>query len=162
MKKIWPLLFVLFGFFAPFVFAAEQVVIENIRISSAEQNSSAVPFDGAMADNGKLIAKAGPVFTEGGDYSGMMLPYLLSHPKPISYPRWAIKQGWQGRFVIAVEILTDGSVGRYKVRESTGHRMLDRVATEAIRAWKFKPAVKDGKYIGTCIEIPVVFKLENA
>ncbi len=147
--------------FIPAASAAERIVIENVAVQKAEQNSSFIPFSTIIMEDGKLIAKAGPVFTDGGDYSGMVLPYLISSPKPIKYPRWAISQGWQGRFVIAIEILMDGTVGRYKVMKSTGHRMLDNAATKAVRTWKFKPAVKDGKVVATCIEIPVTFELRD-
>lgn len=152
----------------PAGFAADRMVIENLPVPKTEQNSSSFPISATIMEDGKLIAtaglpagQAGPVFTEGGDYSGMTLPYLISYSKLVRYPRWAIKQGWQGRFVIAIEVLLNGTVGRYKVMESTGHRLLDRAATEAVRTWKFKPAMKDGKPVVTCIEIPVIFQLEN-
>lgn len=145
----------------PAGFAAERMVIENVPVPKTEQASSSISFSTTIMEDGKLIATAGPVFTQGGDYSGMTLPYLISHPKPVPYPRWAVKQGWQGRFVIAIEVLLNGTVGRYKVMESTGHRLLDEAAAEAVRTWKFKPAVKQGKPVVTCIEIPVIFRLEN-
>lgn len=153
----WALIFL--TAFIPAASATDRIVIGNVTVPKAEQNSSSLPFSTTIIEDGKLIAKTGPVFTEGGDYSGMVLPYLASSPKPIQYPRWAINQGWQGRLVMAIEILTDGTVGRYKVMKSTGHRMLDSAATDAVRTWKFKPAIKDGNVITTCIEIPVTFEL---
>ncbi len=156
----WVLIFL--TAFIPSALAAERIAIGPLEAAKSEQNFSSISFEAPVTENGKLIAKAGPIFTTGGNYSGMVLPYLVSDPKPILYPRWAIKQGWQGRFVIAIEILTDGSVERFKVIESSGHRMLDNVATETVRSWKFHPAVKDGQLIATCIEIPVTFELEDS
>lgn len=153
----WTLIF-LMGLI-PTASATERMAIENTTVTKAQRNLSPLRFSTRIMENGKLIAKAGPVFTEGGDYSGMVLPYLISDPKPIPYPRWAIKQGWQGRFVIAIEILTDGTVGRYKVMESTGHRILDDVATKTVQTWEFHPAIKNGEPVVTCIEIPVMFEL---
>ncbi len=144
----------------PTLLAAESLPIENAAMPKARENSSTIPFSVTIGANDKLTVKPGQVFTEGGDYRGMILPYLISQPKPISYPRWAIRQGWQGRFVIAIEIRTDGTVGRYKVMKSTGRRILDKVATDAVRSWKFQPAVKNGKIVVTCIEIPVIFELQ--
>ncbi len=141
------------------LWAAESLPLENIAVSKPQQNSASIPFSVTIGENEKLKIKPGHVFTEGGDYRATALPYLISSPKPIAYPRWAIRQGWEGELVIAVEVLKDGSVGRCKVMKSTGHRVLDKVATDAVRSWKFQPAVKDGKLVVTCIEIPVTFEL---
>ena len=109
----------------------------------------------------QLQVKAGEVFTQGGDYSGMTLPYLISTPRAISYPRWAIRQGWEGELVLALEILENGSVGRYRVMKSTGYKLLDETAIKSVKDWKFSPAVKGGKPLSTCIQIPVLFQLQN-
>ena len=145
----------------PIAFAAERIAIENVAAAKTEQHASAIAVNQTIMEESQLTAKVGPVFTEGGDYSGITLPYLISQPQPIKYPRWAIHQGWHGRLVIAVEILLDGKVGRYKIMKSTGYRMLDDVATSAVRSWEFYPALKNGKPFSTCIEIPVSFQLEG-
>ena len=62
--------------------------------------------------------------------------------------------------MIAVEILTDGSVGRFYVMQSTGHHSLDEAATQAVKSWKFHPAMRNGKPVVECIQVPVVFKLQ--
>jgi len=110
-------------------------------------------------ENGNLVSSPGPVFTQGGDYTGMTLPELISVPEPIKYPRWAVTQGWEGEFVIAIEVLLDGTVGRYAVMQSTGYNILDEVATSAVKSWKFTPAKANGEAIVTCVEIPVQFRL---
>lgn len=145
----------------PATFAAERITLENGVGAKTEQHPSAIVINQTMMEESQLTAKAGPIFTEGGDYSGITLPYLILQPKPIKYPRWAIREGWYGRMVIAVEILLDGKVGRYKVMKSTGYRMLDDIATSAVRSWEFYPALKNGKPFSTCIEIPVSFQLEE-
>lgn len=142
------------------VIASPPVFSAGVAISGFEIASPFAKDHQRTPRNDKLTVKPGQVFTEGGDYRGTALPYLVSDPQPIAYPRWAIRQGWQGKFVIAIEIKTDGTVGRYKVMKSTGRRVLDRVATDAVRSWKFHPAVKNGNIIVTCIEIPVTFELQ--
>ncbi len=141
-------------------FAAETVPLERVSTFLSE-TSQADSFGLTVSGNGMLISKPGPVFTEGGDYSGMQLPYLVSTPKSISYPRWAVRQGWEGKLSIALEILPSGKVGRTKVMHSTGHRLLDKVAESAVRSWSFHPAMKNGQSIVTCIQIPIVFQLEK-
>ncbi len=138
--------------------AVEQVAVEP---ALSQEMRSSDTFRAVVTGDGKLILKPGTVFTEGGNYAGMQLPYLISHPKPINYPRWAIRQGWQGDFNIAIEVLKTGKVGRYKVMKSTGHTVLDQAATEAVQSWTFYPAVKNGQFVVTCIQIPVRFQLDS-
>lgn len=118
-------------------------------------------FEITITRDGQTVPQPGPVFTGGTEPKGMSLPYLLSNPRPIPYPRWAVRQGWRGTFILAVEILPTGAVGRWKVMQSTGYRLLDEVATKAVREWRFHPATEEGKPVVSCIQIPVHFKLQD-
>ena len=128
-------------------------------VSSSTHTTDPLIF--TMTDQGELVAKAGKVFTEGGRYDNVALPYLLSQPEPIPYPRWAVRQGWEGKLDLALEILPDGTVGRTKVMQSTGFPLLDQAADKAVHGWKFHPAVENGKAVVTCIQIPIFFRLEK-
>ena len=164
MKKLNP--FVVFAFLgivflsSP-VFAVEKMGMETGAAAITEAVQPANPFIFMMTDDGKLITKPGKVFTEGGHYENTQMPYLISYSEPINYPRWAVRQGWEGRFDIALEILRDGSVGRTKVMRSTGYSVLDQSAEKGVKTWKFHPALKNGEPIVTCIQIPVLFQLEK-
>ncbi len=144
---------------SPILQAAEEMAMKPVSMPSEAQ--AANPFSMTVTGSGRMIPKAGPVSTGRSHYEGVNLPYLISTPKPIQYPRWAMRQGWEGKLEIALEILKDGSVGRHKVMKSTGHRLLDEAATEAVRTWRFAPATKGGNFVLTCIELPVTFQLEN-
>lgn len=158
MKKFWIPAFLLIAFI-PQASAQETVSFEPMpaAVSAMKDADSALIVTGSE----NLIAKPGTVFNSGGDYTGIDLPYLVSTPKPIKYPRWALRQGWEGRFTIAIEVLKDGNVGRFYVMQSTGHRILDEAATEAVRTWKFHPAMKNGQPIVECVQIPVTFKISE-
>lgn len=158
MKKVFlsAFLFLLTNSFQPFARAQEKVIVEPMLVQDQSR-----AFVRSEAGEEQFVTRPGRIFTEGGNYEGIALPYLISAPKPVVYPRWAVRQGWQGRFVIALEVLTDGTVGRYYVMRSTGHRMLDHAALRAVRTWKFHPAVRDGKAVVECVQIPVVFKLDQ-
>ena len=54
-------------------------------------------------------------------------------------------------------IATDGSVERMEVAESSGNRYLDRAAMEAVRRWKFKPAVRGGQAVAAEVIVPLEF-----
>lgn len=161
VKKIISLtsLFLACVFLTP-LYAVDQISLEpGAGIPSSDSMLQA--FSLIVTGDGQLTVKPGAVFTEGEGDRGMMLPYLVSHPKSILYPRWAVRQGWQGKLVLALEILTSGNVGRYQVMQSTGHRMLDEEALTAVKTWKFHPAMQNSKPVLTCIQIPISFELEK-
>lgn len=160
MKKVlFPFILIVFTLFLSSAYAAEGVLIDQISSWNIEGKTFPNPFTMIVTASGKLIAKPGAVFTEGLEEPGTKLPHLLDHPQPISYPRWAVSKGWQGKLIIAVEIRTDGTIGLYQMMHSTGYKALDKRAVHAIQNWKFHPAVKDGKPLRTCIQIPVLFQL---
>ena len=144
----------------PLAVAGESAAVDSLPTALAPAGSFSGHFTLTVKGDGELIPSPGPVFTTGNE-EGTTLPYLLDYRKQIAYPRWAIRQGWEGNLILAVEILTDGSVGRLQVMKSTGYKLLDKTASKAIQQWKFYPAMKDGKPVLTCIQIPVDFKLED-
>ena len=117
------------------------------------------PFEVSLATGEWSQAQPGKVFTTGTHAPDFTLPFLKEPPVPIRYPRWAVQEGWEGTFVIAVEVLKTGKVGRWTVTQSTGYPLLDKVATEAIRQWHFYPATEQGRLLVSCIQIPVRFNL---
>ena len=119
------------------------------------------PFEFSLTRGEWVEAKRGEIFTSGSHAADFTLPSLAQAPVPIRYPRWAVREGWEGTFLIAIEVLMTGEVGRWKVVESTGHPLLDRAATEAVRKWRFYPAREQGKALVSCIQIPVHFKLQD-
>lgn len=156
MKKVFLFSYLLLSL-VPISLAAEILNQPAVISNSAPENQGNLSF--TLLGNGKLISHPGMVFTTGDEGPHFELPYLLSYPEKISYPRWAIHQGWEGKLVLAVEILKDGSVGRTAVMQSTGRKILDEAATDSIKTWKFHPAMKNGEPALTCVQIPVVFQL---
>ena len=155
-KFVFALLFIFA--FIPAGFSADPIAVDAARALPIKNPAS---FSMIVTKSGTLIAKPEALLAEGGDYRGIQLPYLVSTPKSISYPAWAAQEKWEGRFVIAVEILTDGRIGRRQIMTSTGHSTLDEAATQAVLSWKFHPATKSGKPIVECIQIPIIFSLSS-
>ena len=87
------------------------------------------------------------------------MPFLISMSKPITYPRGARRKGSEGLLVASLEILEDGNVGRWQIVRSTGEELLDNAAVKAFLTWKFQPAMKNGKPVKTCIQVPINFEL---
>ena len=84
----------------------------------------------------------------------------LNNPRT-AYPLLAIRQGAQGQVLLLVEVLTDGRAGRIELEKSSGHAALDAAAINAVRAWRFTPARKDGLLAAQTVSIPIQFNLKD-
>lgn len=82
-------------------------------------------------------------------------PVLLSHVDAV-YPANAVPPGEHVDVVLAVTIDPDGNVTEIQVLESGGSA-LDEAATTAVRQWKFRPAMRNGKPIASRIKVPFHF-----
>lgn len=67
----------------------------------------------------------------------------LDNPAP-AYPLHSRQMREQGRVLLDVYILPDGSVGEVRLRESSGYPRLDRSALEAVKGWRYVPAMRGG------------------
>lgn len=129
--------------------------------ATAETTPTSLPFEFSLTRGEWTEANPGAIFSTGIHDSDFTLPVLKDPPAPIRYPRWAVRQGWEGTFSIAIEVKTDGTVGRWQVMESTGYSLLDEAATAAVRQWRFHPATEQGKAILMCVQIPILFELTD-
>jgi protein TonB len=96
----------------------------------------------------------GGVFKVGG---GVTAPALLYKVEP-EYSEEARKAKFQGTVVLYVEVDPNGHAINPKVIRSLGLG-LDEKAIEAIKKWKFKPGMKDGKAVTVAATIEVNFRL---
>jgi protein TonB len=84
------------------------------------------------------------------------MPVAISQPPP-SYPREAQRRGIGGTVRVQATVSSDGSVDRMEVAASSGNRYLDRAAMEAVRRWRFKPAMRNGQPVSATVVIPLEF-----
>lgn len=169
MKKyLVPIFLLALAIFTPPLFGKEEAPLSPLAVDSASGRPMEIPFQvGAIHElplqsvAGWIEATPGQIFTTGTHPADFVLPSLKEDPVPIRYPRWAVQEGWEGSFVIAVEILPTGEVGRWNITQSTGYPLLDQAATEAVRKWRFHAALEQGKPVVSCIQIPIHFELEE-
>jgi TonB family protein len=90
---------------------------------------------------------------------GQKLPWtydITRHTKPL-YPADARAKGYQGSGVIRLTLdPKTGVVTSAIVRQSTGYKVLDQSALEAVRGWRWKP----GKW--QQVDVPVTFRMTPA
>jgi TonB family protein len=96
----------------------------------------------------------GGVFKVGG---GVTAPSLLFKVEP-EYSEEARKAKYQGTVLLYVEVDPSGKAINMRVLHSLGLG-LDEKAMEAVKKWKFKPGVKDGKPVTVQAQIEVNFRL---
>lgn len=96
----------------------------------------------------------GGVFRVGG---GVSAPKALYAPDP-EYSEEARKAKYQGTCVLWLVVGPDGRPRDIKVARTLGLG-LDEKAIEAVKTWKFEPALKDGKPVAVQINVEVSFRL---
>lgn len=96
----------------------------------------------------------GGAFRVGG---GVSAPRPISTPDP-EYSEEARKAKYQGTCVLWLIVGPDGRPRDIKVARSLGLG-LDEKAMEAVKNWKFEPAMKDGKPVAVQINVEVRFSL---
>jgi TonB family protein len=96
----------------------------------------------------------GGVFRVGG---GVSAPRAIFAPDP-EYSEEARKAKFQGTVVLYVVVGPDGRPRDIRVTRSLGLG-LDEKAMEAVKQWKFEPAMKDGHPVAVAVNVEVGFHL---
>ncbi len=114
-----------------------------------------VPFDSAsgMPDRGTIDCPVPPVPPESRERG----PQAIYSPDP-EYPEGARKQKISGTVVLSLIVGIDGIPHDITVYKKLGYG-LDEKALEAVRKWKFRPAVKDGQPFEKQIYVETTFRL---
>lgn len=96
----------------------------------------------------------GGVYRVGG---GVSAPRVLYDPDP-DYSEEARQARYQGTVVLWVVIGPDGRAREVRVQRALGMG-LDEKAVEAVRKWRFQPAMKDGQPVAVQVNVEVNFRL---
>lgn len=96
----------------------------------------------------------GGVFRVGG---GVSAPRPVFTPDP-EYSEEARKAKYQGTCVLWLIVGSDGKTRDIRVMQTLGLG-LDEKAIEAVKQWRFEPAMKDGKPVAVQVNVEVTFRL---
>ena len=135
--------------------------------SSLRRNSGRALVIASLLASGYAAWAAQPAANTGESAAGSdTLPQAsidnasrMSNP-PI-YPVDVQKRGVTGMVVMIVDVAVDGSVSAAKIDRSAGDQRLDASALEAVKKWKFRPAMKNGKPVVSQARVPVDFRIEE-
>jgi protein TonB len=119
--------------------------IEGLSVHAVNGSAGGANREGVSGD--RNISTAVPKYREN------------AHPR---YPMLARSRGEEGVVLISAEVLANGRVGKLGIRRTSGYRLLDQSALEAVKNWKFEPARKMGLPVAVWVEIPVRFALRDS
>ena len=63
--------------------------------------------------------------------------------------------------LLEVDVGRDGAPRAVRVRESSGHSILDESAVETVEGWLFKPGTQDGQPVDSKLMLSIVYKLHD-
>jgi periplasmic protein TonB len=98
--------------------------------------------------------------TGGGPYrpgSGITPPSIIREVKP-DYTEEGRRRNLEGDVVLEIVVRRDGSVGDVKLLQRLGSGLEQR-AIDAVRQWRFSPAMRQGVPVDVIVEVAVEFKL---
>lgn len=84
--------------------------------------------------------------------------YRQNQPPP--YPAKARRRHMEGTVILEVVVNVAGKVDSLEIKESSGHRVLDKAALASVRQWIFEPGMKNGMKVPMAVLVPVRFTLQ--
>jgi len=137
------------------------------RMAKLEEESvSVVPQEevqdaGAEKSSDATLQKEASTRDSGGATGRVLeaVPLYKINPPP-RYPRAARRRGAQGTVVLSVYVDAQGRVANLWVFESSGYRVLDSSALEAVKKWSFEPGKKGDTKVAMWVNVPVRFELQ--
>ena len=139
--------------------AVEKSEVKPVEVKKATAvtapDPSKISGDGSSAVPGDAHTT---LQTAGGAW--MAQPNYMTNPPP-KYPEAARSLGQEGTVLLLVDVGRDGKVEMVRVKKSSGHRLLDNAAYKAVKSWKFQPAKIGSLPVGSKVEVPVRFQLDD-
>ncbi len=118
--------------------------------------SLANAFGQGGTDAGSKIDKIEGVYRVGGPVSA---PGLVYTPNP-EYSKAARDAKYEGTCVLMLIVDANGCPRDVKVARTLGLGLDDK-AVEAVKQWRFRPAMKDGKPVAVPVNVEVHFRLSD-
>lgn len=91
-----------------------------------------------------------------------------SRPEPLAgrtpsprYPSQSLRRGESGTVMVRAQIGVDGVPTSVDVANGSGSRYLDRAAVDAVKRWRFRPAMRDGQPEPGTVMVPISFQAQR-
>ena len=93
--------------------------------------------------------------------AGAVQPPTVVKSVPPAYPEKARLAGIEGKVLLKVRVLYDGTISEVRVLKSSGRADFDQAALDCVKQWEFRPAMQSGIRVDVWISIPVNFEITN-
>lgn len=84
----------------------------------------------------------------------------LNNPAP-NYPPLSRQLGEEGRVLLRVQVMEDGTPGSVELQTGSGSSRLDQAALEAVKKWRFVPAKRGEQPVSASVLVPIRFSIEG-
>ncbi len=84
----------------------------------------------------------------------------LNNPAP-NYPPLSRRLGEEGRVLLRVQVMQDGTPGSVELQTGSGSSRLDQAALEAVKKWRFTPAKRGEQTVTASVVVPISFSIEG-
>jgi len=112
---------------------------------------------GKSPDKGMQSPPSPQMEGPGGESSAASADGSLLHRVEPEYPEVARQQNIQGSVILDVHIGADGAV--QEVRVASGPPLLAQAASDAVKQWKFKPRLINGRPVEMQTRVTLNFRL---
>ncbi len=130
----------------------------SVPVSSpVESRPAPEPAVDSAVEKMENVARPRPGGVQGAVVS-QAAPLYRDNPPPV-YPRQARRRGWQGVLTLEVLVSSGGEPLEIKLITSSGHRILDQAARDAVGGWRFSPGRRGNEAIEMRVRVPVRFEL---
>lgn len=85
---------------------------------------------------------------------------VIDMTRPPAYPPEAARRGIGGQVLLLATVAADGSLRDLQVERAEPAGVFETVSLEAARAWRFRPAMRDGRPVEGRVRIPIGFEAE--
>lgn len=135
--------------------------VERARDELADAEPHAASAPAAIEPPPAHAAPSAPLAVEAPIESPRFDAAYLNNPKP-KYPRLLEQRGIGGRVLVRAEVTPDGRCGQVRLLQSSGFKLFDDAALAAVKDWRFVPARRGGQAVSAWVDVPIIFKPENA
>lgn len=84
----------------------------------------------------------------------------IHNPQP-RYPSQALRRRAEGEALVEVMVREDGTCADPRLIECHGSALFGEAALDAIRAWRFRPAMRNGRPISVSQRVRFIFRLKD-
>jgi len=132
----------------------------SVRASNDVRPQRETQERGVNGSGGPVVAARPPDASASGPIVRAARPRGGYQVRPV-YPEAARRAGIQGTTLLRIFIEKDGRVTNVNVERSAGHQGLDEAAAEAVRRWRFEPALNATGPVSVSALVPVEFRISD-